>query len=255
MAANNPKYLSFDHIYTETVTITDAAAKAAGVAAYRFVKRDGSYPAAGGYAAGATIYTKYGLGTFQPFGIDNTVNTTGLTAGAGVLTSATNSTTVTLSVLDSALVGARAAQGSGNVTIYILVNGQLTTVGTVTTYAGGTSVTLGANAAVAATGVPYFFGPAVGEGYQFPNATTTPLNTNVFKYQGFASVVTNGIVILEVDSTSGAIGVDGAIYAGASGKASATSTGDAVILGRALDSAAATTPGQFIRVKLGGTAN
>ena len=255
MAANNPKYLSFDHIYTETVTITDPAAKAAGVAAYRFVKRDGSYPAAGGYAAGATIYTKYGLGSFQPYGVDNTVNTTGLTAGAGVLTTSTSSTTATLSVQDDALVGARAAQGSGNVTVYTLVNGQLTTVGTVTTYASGTSVTLGANAAVAVTGAPYFFGPAVSESFQYPNGTTTPLNVNVFKYQGFASVVTNGIVILEVDSASGAISVDGAIYAGASGKASATDPGSGVILGRALDAAAATTAGQFIRVKLGGTAN
>lgn len=252
MAANNPKYLSFDHIYTETVTITNPSAKVNGVAAYRFVKRDGGYPVAGGYAAGATIYTRYGLGAFQPFGVDNTVNTTGLTVGAGVLTSTANSTTVTLSVQDDALVAAKAA---GTVSIYILVNGQPTSIGTVSTYASGTSVTLGAgvNASYARTAVPYFFGPAVGEGYQFPNATTTPLNPNVFKYQGFLSVVTNGIAILEVDSTS-TFAVDDAVYSTTSGTASSTA-GAGVVLGRALDAVTVAGPGQFIRVKLGGTAN
>jgi hypothetical protein len=74
----------------------------------------------------------------------------------------------------------------------------------------------------------------------------------VFPYQGLLSVVTEGIVIVEVDATSGAIAVDAAVYASDSGEALASGgSGTNFILGRALDTAAGTTAGQFIRVKLG----
>ena len=62
---NQPKYMSFDHLYVETVTVTDPTNLNAGVGAHRFVTRTGAYPAAGGYAAGVSIYDIYE--PVQPF--------------------------------------------------------------------------------------------------------------------------------------------------------------------------------------------
>lgn len=54
--ATDPRYMSFDHQYVETVQSTVA------VEAHRFVKRNGAYPAAGAYAAGVSVYAAPGQG-------------------------------------------------------------------------------------------------------------------------------------------------------------------------------------------------
>jgi len=60
--ATDPRYMSFDHQYVETVEVTDATNLAAGVEAHRFVTRTGAYPAAYAYAAGATVFDIPGQG-------------------------------------------------------------------------------------------------------------------------------------------------------------------------------------------------
>lgn len=166
--AKDPRYMSFDHQYVETVTVTDGTALSDGVEAHRFIKRDGAYPVAGGYAAGVNVYRIYGRGelTDKGYQVDD----------------------------PSTLV----------------YEGQL-------------------------------------------NPSTTPYKPGVFPYQGVASVVTSGIVIVEVDAGADAFGVDDAVYATTAGKATKTA-GAGVVLGRALDTSAATTAGQYIRVKLGNEA-
>lgn len=54
--ATDPRYMSFDHQYVETVQTT------AAVEAHRFVTRAGAYPAGGAYAAGVSVYAAPGQG-------------------------------------------------------------------------------------------------------------------------------------------------------------------------------------------------
>ena len=54
--ATDPRYMSFDHQYVETVQTTVA------VEAHRFVTRGGAYPSAGAYAAGVSVYAAPGQG-------------------------------------------------------------------------------------------------------------------------------------------------------------------------------------------------
>lgn len=166
--ATDPRYMSFDHQYVETATVTDATALSTGVEAHRFVKRDGAYPIAGGYAAGVNVYRIYGQGELNANGYQ---------------------------------------VDDGSTLVY---EGQL-------------------------------------------NPSTTPYKPGVFPYQGLASIVTSGIVIVEVDAAAAAFGVDDAVYATTAGKATKTA-GAGVILGRALNTSTATTAGQYIRVKLGNEA-
>ena len=117
-----------------------------------------------------------------------------------------------------------------------------------------------------AAGVSVFAAPGQGEltaqGYQVDdgstlvyegqlNPSTTPFKTSVFPYQGLLSIVTSGIVIVEVDSTA-TFAVDDAVVANASGQAN--DGGSGVVLGRALDAIATAGAGQYIRVKLGNEA-
>jgi hypothetical protein len=164
--ATDPRYMSFDHQYVETVTVTDATALTNGLEAHRFIKRDGAYPSAGGYAAGVNVYRIYGQGelTAKGYQVDD-----------------------------------------GSTLVY---EGQL-------------------------------------------NPSTTPLKPSVFPYQGLASVVTSGIVIVEVDPTA-TFAVDDAVVANASGQAN--DGGSGVVLGRALDAVTSAGAGQYIRVKLGNEA-
>jgi hypothetical protein len=164
--ATDPRYMSFDHQYVETVTVTNSTALTNGVEAHRFIKRDGAYPSAGGYAAGVSVYRVYGQGelTAKGYQVDD-----------------------------------------GSTLVY---EGQL-------------------------------------------NPSTTPLKPSVFPYQGLASVVTSGIVIVEVDATA-TFAVDDTVVANASGQAN--DGGSGVVLGRALDSVSVAGAGQYIRVKLGNEA-
>jgi len=164
--ATDPRYMSFDHQYVETVTVTDATALTNGLEAHRFIKRNGAYPSAGGFAAGVNVYRIYGQGelTAKGYQVDD-----------------------------------------GSTLVY---EGQL-------------------------------------------NPSNTPLKPGVFPYQGLASVVTTGIVIVEVDSTA-TFAVDDAVVANATGQANDGGAG--VVLGRALDAVTVAGAGQYIRVKLGNEA-
>ena len=117
-----------------------------------------------------------------------------------------------------------------------------------------------------AAGVSVFAAPGQGEltakGYQVDdgstlvyegqlNPSTTPFKTSVFPYQGLLSIVTSGIVIVEVDPTA-TFAVDDAVVANATGQAN--DGGSGVVLGRALDAIAIAGAGQYIRVKLGNEA-
>lgn len=167
--ATDPRYMSFDHQYVETVTVTNADALTNGVEAHRFIKRSGAYPSVNGYAAGVNVYRIYGQGelTAKGYQVDD-----------------------------------------GSTLVY---EGQL-------------------------------------------NPSTTPLKPSVFPYQGLASIVTTGIVIVEVDSTA-TFGVDDPVCASATGQAKVKpGSGTVTVLGRALDAITVAGAGQYIRVKLGNEA-
>jgi len=68
--ATDPRYMSFDHQYVETVQTTTA------VEAHRFVKRNGAYPSAGAYAAGVSVYAAPGQGelTAKGYQVDDGTN-------------------------------------------------------------------------------------------------------------------------------------------------------------------------------------
>lgn len=168
--ANDPRYMSFDHQYVETVTVTNGTALTSGIEGARFITRTGAYPAANGYAAGVNLYRIYGQGQLN-------------------------------------------------------ANGYQVNDGTSLVYEGQL------------------------------NPSTTPYKPGVFPYQGLVTLVTTGIVIVQV-AASQTIVLDSPIFSNASGQAvtGAAGTGK-VVLGRALD-AVTTGAGEvsYVRVKLGNEA-
>jgi hypothetical protein len=235
--AKDPRYMSFDHQYVETVTVTDTTALANGIERCRFVKRSGAYPAAGGYAAGVNIFKLYGQGVLSEKGYQvEDASLTQLTGTLGIAT--TGVVTGTTTAFESELeVGST-----------IQVGGQLFRVMSI---ASDTSATVAPAPAVAiAPGASAFIWPGTYEGQS--NPSTTPRKPGVFPYQGLMSVVTTGIAIVEVDATS-TFAVDDAVYSTTSGAASSTAGGK-VVLGRCLDVISTAGAGQFIRVKLGNEA-
>jgi hypothetical protein len=117
-----------------------------------------------------------------------------------------------------------------------------------------------------AAGVSVYAAPGQGEltakGYQVDDGTnavyegqlnpsTTPFKTSVFPYQGLLSIVTSGIVIVEVAPTA-TFAIDDRVEADGSGRADDSTGG--VTLGRALDAIGLAGGGQYIRVKLGNEA-
>jgi hypothetical protein len=84
---NQAKYLSFDHLYAETVTVVDPTRLANGVAAHRFVTRKGGYPAAAGsYAAGLSIYDTYGVNSLTGYNNLELAGSVVIAATTGVVT-------------------------------------------------------------------------------------------------------------------------------------------------------------------------
>ena len=234
--ATDPRYMSFDHKYVETVTVTNATALANGIERCRFVKRDGAYPAAGAYAAGVNVYKLYGQGELTDKGYSVEDDT--LTALTG-----------TLAISTSGVV-----TGSGtnfdpqlNVGDTIKIGAQLFRVMTRTS---DTAATVLPAPATAISGATAYIWPGTYEGES--NPSTTPRKPGVFPYQSLLSIVTSGIAIVEVDSGS-TFAVDAAVYADATGKGSSTA-GAGVVLGRALDVITTAGAGQYIRVKLGNEA-
>jgi len=234
--ATDPRYMSFDHKYVETVTVTDATALANGIERCRFVKRSGAYPAAGGNAAGVNVYKIYGQGELTDKGYQ--VEDSSMTAlsgtlaidTAGVVTGTTTNFDPELKVGDTIKVGAQLFR--------------------VMTRTSDTSATVLPAPETAISGATAYIWPGAYEGQS--NPSTTPNKPGVFPYQGLMSVVTTGIAIVEVDSGS-TFAVDDAVYADAAGAGTSTA-GAGLILGRSLDAIGTAGAGQYIRVKLGNEA-
>ena len=228
--------MSFDHKYVETVTVTNATALANGIERCRFVKRDGAYPVAGGYAAGLNVYKLYGQGqlTDKGYQVEDAAMTalTGTLAIAttGVVTGTTTNFDPELKVGDTIKIGAQLFR--------------------VMTRTSDTAATVLPAPATAISGATAYIWPGTYEGES--NPSTTPRKPGVFPYQSLLSIVTTGIAIAEVDATS-TFAVDAAVYSDATGKASSTA-GAGLILGRALDVIGTAGAGQYIRVKLGNEA-
>lgn len=234
LMATDPRYMSFDHKYVETVTVSDATALTNGVERCRFVKRSGAYPAAGAYAAGVNIYKIYGQGELNEKGYQ--VVESDLTAITG-----------TVAVATTGVMTGVGTNFDGDLTVGMTIK-----IGAalfrVMSIASDTSATLSpAPTAAITAGKTAYIWPGLYEGRS--NPSTTPRKPGVFPYQGLMSVVTTGIAIVEVDSAS-TFAVDDAVYATATGTASSTA-GAGVVLGRALDSIGTAGAGQYIRVKLG----
>jgi len=228
--------MSFDHKYVETVTVTDATALANGIERCRFVKRDGSYPVAGGYAAGLNVYKLYGQGELTDKGYQ--VEDAAMTALSGTLAINTSGVvTGTTTNFDPEL----------NVGDTIKIGAQLFRVMARTS---DTAATVLPAPETAISGATAYIWPGTYEGQS--NPSTTPRKPGVFPYQSLLSIVTTGIAIAEVDATS-TFAVDDAVYSDATGKASSTA-GAGLILGRALDVIGTAGAGQYIRVKLGNEA-
>ena len=69
--ASDPRYMSFDHQYVETVSTSNT------IAAHRFVTRAGAYPGADGdFAAGVSVYDAPGAGelTAKGYQVDDGTN-------------------------------------------------------------------------------------------------------------------------------------------------------------------------------------
>jgi len=234
--ATDPRYMSFDHKYVETVTVTDATALTNGIERCRFVKRSGAYPGAGEYAAGINVYKLYGQGELTDKGYQvEDASMTALTGTlaidtAGVVTGTTTNFDPELSVGDTIKIGAQLFR--------------------VMTRTSDTAATVLPAPTTAISGATAYIWPGTYEGES--NPSTTPRKPGVFPYQSLMSVVTTGIAIAEVDSGS-TFAVDDAVYSDATGKASSTS-GSGLILGRALDVIGTAGAGQYIRVKLGNEA-
>ena len=79
--ATDPRYMSFDHQYVETVELIDSTNLASGVDAHRFVTRTGAYPAGNAYAAGVTVFDIPGQGELTDKGYQVDDGTTAVYEG------------------------------------------------------------------------------------------------------------------------------------------------------------------------------
>jgi hypothetical protein len=235
--AKDPRMMSFDHQYVETVTVTDTTALANGIERCRFVKRSGAYPVAGGYAAGVNIFKLYGQGVLSEKGYQ---------VEDATLTELSENVAIATTGVMTGEAGS-AFESELEVGTTIQVGGQLFRVMSI---ASDTSATVAPAPGTAVSSSAAFIWPGTYEGQS--NPSTTPRKPGVFPYQSLMSVVTTGIAIVEVDSAS-TFAVDDAVYADTAGRASST-VGGKVALGRALDVIGTAGAGQYIRVKLGNEA-
>jgi hypothetical protein len=235
--AKDPRYMSFDRQYVETVTVTDTTALANGVERHRFVKRDGAYPSAGGYAAGISIYKLYGQGVLTEKGYQ---------VDSATLTELAENVAIATTGVMTGEAGS-AFESELEVGTTIQVGGQLFRVMSI---ASDTSATVAPAPSTAVSSSAAFIWPGTYEGKS--NPSTTPRKPGVFEYQSLLSVTTTGIDIVEVDSGS-TFAVDAPVYSDTSGRATSTAGGK-IVLGRALDVISTAGAGQYIRVKLGNEA-
>lgn len=245
---NQPKYLSFDHQYVETVVVTDISRIANGVAANRFVLRSGAYPSAAGYAAGVSLFDIYGVRALTGYPELALTGTIEITVTTGAVTGTTTAFTTELFVNSIIRVGAvdyRVVSIASDTSMVVeRVDGAAVTA----VSAGATATRL---EAVGGYGVNSPAGlDLTYEGRM--NPSSTPYAPRVFPYQKNLSVVTSGIVIVEL-APSQTITIDSPIAADTSGRAVLRTTG--ITLGRSLDTVT-TGAGDvaYIRVKLGNEA-
>lgn len=240
----DPRYMSFDHEYAETVTLPSNL-WGIEIPAYRLINRKGAYPVAGGYAAGITFYDAFGesLLNFQGYRVRPEQLPT--FTGSAVFTyfdldleTATEVTAPAVPVnypQDSIIYDAEA-----NNYYFVAAGAGITTV------ASDLPATLALLVAPNAILIPDFQ-----EIYK--GSSTTPLKPSVLKYQKYVSIVTDGIGIVEVDPASGAIDIDTALYAGGTNGLANTTAGAGVLAGRSLD--AVPVPGvggpHYVRLKIG----
>lgn len=248
---NQAKYLSFDHVYAETVVVSDITRIENGVAAHRFVKRTGAYPDAGGYAAGVSIFDIYGVSALTGYAQRNLTGTVAIAATTGVVTGTSTA------FLSEIAVGTHVQVGEVK---YVVTEVTTNTAAVVEVLGGGPidAVAGGATMVRLEAVGGYNVEPPAGLSLDYQDRmspSTTPLAPRVFPYQKNLTVVTNGIAIVEV-APSQTITVDGAIWADANGRALGTTAGAGVILGRSLDSiVTGANDVAYVRVKLGAGAN
>lgn len=247
---NQPKFLSFDHLYAETITVTDPTNLVAGVAANRFVTRTGAYPAAGGYAAGVSIFDIYGPGVLSGYERLTLTGTVAIAATTGVVTGSGTAFDTQLAVgsiveVSSVQYRVTAIASATSATVERVDGAAVTVVN-----AGATAVRLEARGG-------YNVDSPAGTSLEYEsrfNTSSTPFAPRVFPYQKNLSVVTAGIAIVQL-APSVTMTVDAAVYSTTSGMAT-TTAGAGVIVGRSLDNliTQASDVG-YIRVKLAGVAN
>lgn len=249
MVINQPKYMSFDHLYVETVTVTDPARLTGGVASHRFVKRTGGYPVAGEYAAGVSIFDIYGPGVLTGSEYAALSGTVAI-ADTGVVTGTNTAFTTELTV------GSIIRVEGVDYLVEVITSATQITVSRSDGSAVET-VTAGKTAARLEAKGGYQVESPSGLSLEYEsrfNASTTPYAPRVFPYQKNLSVVTNGIAIVEV-APGQTLSVDAPVYSDVAGRAT-TVAGAGVVLGRSLDNI---TLGSgdvgYARVKLGGVAN
>lgn len=247
---NVPRYLSFDHLYVETVTVTNPANLVAGVASNRFVTRTGAYPAAGAYAAGVSLYDIYGPGVLTGSETLALTGTLGITAVTGAVAGA--GTAFTTELVAGSIVRVAGVdylvKSITDATTMVVERADGAAVGTV---AGGASAVR-----VEAKGGYQVESPS-GISLEYEsrfNASTTPFAPRVFPYQKNLSVVTAGIAIVRL-APSVTMTVDAPVYATSTGMAT-TVAGAGIILGRSLDNLTTGAADEgYIRVRLAGVAN
>jgi hypothetical protein len=245
---NQAKYLSFDHQYVETVEVSDEDRIAGGVFANRFVKRNGGYPAANGYAAGVSLYDIYGIRAITGYPELELTGTIAIAATTGVVTG--SGTAFNTELYPGAVIKVLTET-------YTVVSIASATSMVVELVGGGaiSAVTAGATATRLAAKGGYDVTGSAGLNLVYEdrlNASGTPYAPRVFPYQKHLSVVTTGIAIVEV-APSQTIVLDDPIASASDGKATKRTSG--VVLGRALDSIiTGANDVAYIRVKLGNEA-
>lgn len=249
---NQPKYLSFDHQYVETVVVTDDTRLDAGVASNRFVNRSGAYPAANGYAAGVSLFDIYGPQLLTGYN-KKSLGTVTVNGSTDLATFQTANATNNLEV--GSVISIEGQENN-----FVIKSIDSTTTATLAVLGGGDVPAISPAAEATRLEARGGYGvdgptPSLRLGYEGRlNASTTPYAPRIFPYQKHLSVVTTGIAIVQVDTTSNiTLVLDDPIAVGANGQAKKWTTG--VSAGRCLDNIIALAGDiAYIRVKLGNEA-
>ena len=241
--AIDPRYMSFDHKYVETVTLPG---NVLSIPAYRVINRSGAFPAADGYGAGVTIFDanvpsilNYNGYNVRP---DQLLTVGGLnyadldlTKAKELLSPATGSTVYAIGDI---------VYHSSRPRVYYVLTVAITVANSLTVAAVGALLIPGTNAVEI---------PDYAELYK--GSSITPNKPSVLLYQKYVSIVTEGIAIVELDpAIATAVAVDSPLFCGANGKVGVgTLAASKVVIGRSLDAVATPAVGgpHYVRVRVG----